>query len=54
MSATGSNYPLYFYNPSVTPDGRRVVFTANHGGQSNIYFVDWEGDDKADGGPGRA
>ena len=29
-------------HPSFTPDGRRVVFTANHGGQSNIYLVDWE------------
>jgi oligogalacturonide lyase len=28
-------------HPSFTPDGRRVVFTANHGGQSNIYLVDW-------------
>ena len=28
-------------HPSFTPDGRRVVFTANHGGQSNIYMVDW-------------
>jgi oligogalacturonide lyase len=29
-------------HPSFTPDGRRVVFTANHGGRSNIYMVDWE------------
>jgi oligogalacturonide lyase len=29
-------------HPSFTPDGRRVVFTANHGGQSNIYLVDWD------------
>jgi len=29
-------------HPSFTPDGRRVVFTANHGGQSHIYLVDWE------------
>lgn len=30
-------------HPSFTPDGRRVVFTANHGGQRNIYLVDWFG-----------
>ena len=29
-------------HPSFTPDGRQVVFTANHGGQSNIYLVDWD------------
>lgn len=29
-------------HPSFTPDGRQVVFTANHDGQSNIYLVDWE------------
>ena len=28
-------------HPAFTPDGRRVVFTASHAGQSNIYLVDW-------------
>jgi hypothetical protein len=31
-------------HPSFTPDGRRVVFTANHGGKSNVYLVDWDAD----------
>ena len=28
-------------HPSFTPDGQRVVFTASHGGQSQVYLVDW-------------
>jgi oligogalacturonide lyase len=28
-------------HPSFTPDGRRVVFTSNRTGSSNIYMTDW-------------
>lgn len=28
-------------HPSFSPDGRRVVFTSNAGGSSNVYLVDW-------------
>lgn len=29
-------------HPSFTPDGRHVIFTANHGGLSNVYAVGWD------------
>lgn len=29
-------------HPSFTPDGRRVIFTSNKTGTSNIYLTDWE------------
>jgi oligogalacturonide lyase len=35
------DYHLYFYNPSVTPDGEHVIFTSNRTGASNIYLTDW-------------
>lgn len=28
-------------HPSFTPDGRKVVFTSNRTGSSNVYLVDW-------------
>jgi Tol biopolymer transport system component len=36
------DYHLYFYNSSVTPDGRQVIFTSNRTGSSNVYLTDWE------------
>ncbi len=29
-------------HPSFTPDGRRLVFTSNRTGTSNVYMTDWE------------
>jgi hypothetical protein len=29
-------------HPQFTPDGTQVLFTANHGGLSNLYFVPWD------------
>ena len=40
LTATGSNYQLYFYNPSVTPDGRRLVFYSERSGLSNLFRLD--------------
>src|SRR5437899_3484017 len=40
LTATGSNYHLYFYNPSVTPDGRSLVFYSDRTGLSNLFRLD--------------
>jgi Tol biopolymer transport system component len=29
-------------HPSFTPDGKKVVFTSNRTGSSNVYLTDWE------------
>ena len=29
-------------HPQFTPDGAQVLFTANHGGLSNLYLVTWD------------
>jgi oligogalacturonide lyase len=31
-------------HPSFTPDGKRVIFTSNRTGSSNIYLTDWDGE----------
>lgn len=40
LTTLGSNYHLYFYNPSVTPDGRYVVFFSERTGLSNLFRLD--------------
>ena len=40
LTAVGSNYQLYFYNPSVTPDGGSLVFYSDRGGLSNLFRLD--------------
>lgn len=35
----GEDYPLYSDNPSVSPDGRRVVPVTR-----NVYRTDWDGE----------
>jgi len=29
----------------VSPDGKRVVFSADHGGERDLYSVRWDGED---------
>ena len=29
-------------HPSFSPDGKKVVFTSNRTGSSNVYLTDWE------------
>jgi signal transduction histidine kinase len=36
----GTVFPLYFYNPSVTPDGGRLVFYSDRSGLSNLFRLD--------------
>lgn len=40
LTGVGSNYHLYFYNPSVTPDGRSLVFYSDRTGVSNLFRLD--------------
>jgi oligogalacturonide lyase len=36
------NYHLYFYNPSVTPDGKYLIFISERTGVSNLFRLDLE------------
>ena len=34
------DYHLYFYNPSVTPDGKYLIFISERTGVSNLFRLD--------------
>ena len=34
------DYHLYFYNPSVTPDGKYLIFLSERTGVSNLFRLD--------------
>ena len=34
------DYHLYFYNPSITPDGRYLIFLSERTGLSNLFRLD--------------
>jgi oligogalacturonide lyase len=57
---TGSpaeDYHLYFYNPSVTPDGRYLLFFSERTGLSNLFRLDLQSGEivqLSDAGPERA
>jgi len=34
------DYHLYFYNPSITPDGRYLIFISERTGESNLFRLD--------------
>jgi len=34
------DYHLYFYNPSVTPDGKYLIFLSERAGRSNLFRLD--------------
>jgi oligogalacturonide lyase len=38
--SSGEDYHLYFYNPSVTPDGKYLVFYSERTGVSNLFRLD--------------
>ncbi len=41
LTSPGSNsYPLYYFTPSVTPDGRWLVFHSERGGEVQLYRLD--------------
>lgn len=40
LTATGNNCHLYYYNPSVTPDGRFLVFYSERTGRNNLFRLD--------------
>jgi len=40
LTSVGHNYHLYFYNPTVTPDGRYVVFYSERTGLTNLFRLD--------------
>ncbi len=39
-SAGAINHATYFLQPSITPDGRRLIFSSNRGGAMQIYSVE--------------
>jgi len=40
LTTLGSNDQLYFYNPSVTPDGGSLVFYSDRSRLSNLFRLD--------------
>jgi oligogalacturonide lyase len=40
LTAAGNNYHLYYYNPSVTPDGHYLVFYSQRTGLNNLFRLD--------------
>jgi hypothetical protein len=40
LTATGNNCHLYYYNPSVTPDGRYLIFYSERTGLNNLFRLD--------------
>src|SRR5688572_32688126 len=40
LTAIGNNYHLYYYNPSVTPDGRWLIFYSERTGLNNLFRLD--------------
>jgi len=38
--STAEDYHLYFYNPSVTPDGKYLIFISERTGISNLFRMD--------------
>ncbi len=39
-NSTAEDYHLYFYNPSVTPDGKYLIFLSERTGLSNLFRLD--------------
>jgi oligogalacturonide lyase len=39
-NSAAEDYHLYFYNPSVTPDGRYLIFFSERTGLSNLFRLD--------------
>jgi oligogalacturonide lyase len=39
-NSTAEDYHLYFYNPSVTPDGKYLIFISERTGISNLFRMD--------------
>ena len=40
LTSVGNNYHLYYYNPSVTPDGRWLIFYSERTGLNNLFRLD--------------
>jgi oligogalacturonide lyase len=40
--SAAENYHLYFYNPSVTPDGKYLIFISERTGVSNLFRLELE------------
>ncbi len=38
--SSAEDYHLYFYNPSVTPDGKYLIFISERTGLSNLFRLD--------------
>lgn len=41
-NSPAEDYHLYFYNPSVTPDGKYLIFLSERTGLSNLFRMDME------------
>jgi len=39
-NSTAEDYHLYFYNPSITPDGKYLIFISERTGVSNLFRMD--------------
>src|SRR5690349_2072363 len=39
-NSTAEDYHLYFYNPSITPDGEYLIFISERTGISNLFRMD--------------
>src|SRR5215208_1374287 len=39
-SSPAEDYHLYFYNPSITPDGKYLIFMSERTGISNLFRMD--------------
>ncbi|HEY9529176.1 MAG TPA: oligogalacturonate lyase family protein, partial [Anaerolineales bacterium] len=39
-NSPAEDYHLYFYNPSITPDGQYLIFTSERTGISNLFRMD--------------
>ena len=39
-NSTAEDYHLYFYNPSITPDGKYLIFISERTGISNLFRMD--------------
>jgi len=38
--SAAEDYHLYFYNPSITPDGKYLIFISERTGESNLFRLD--------------
>ena len=55
--SSAEDYHLYFYNPSITPDGRYLIFLSERTGLSNLFRLDLQSGEilqLTDAGPLRA